>query len=125
MKTIANPDQQNQMREVKKPKPYYAAQYDVFGNPFNQDNEQNDYRIREVRDIDDGGLFMAQRVFQPHKLNRNLAGIFTKDFVGYGDLQNNNDANRFDNTAFSRPIPRKYMPIDSDDEQLAPIKGQT
>jgi len=50
-------------RAIRKPKPYYAAYYDAFGNRFNENHERTDYKVNEKRDIDEQGNFMATRVF--------------------------------------------------------------
>ena len=50
-------------RAIKKPKPFYGAYFDPYGNRFNEDHERQDFKIRKERDIDEGGLFMASRVF--------------------------------------------------------------
>ena len=53
-------------RHMQKPKPYFAATFNEYNEPYDNSNlelTRPDYFIREERDIDHEGLFLTQRVF--------------------------------------------------------------
>jgi hypothetical protein len=94
----------NEPRTVKRPKPFYSAKRDPFGNPYKAvDNPRPDFRIREARDMDREGLFLTTRVFQPQNLNNNIVNLFNMDFGS----TNNTPFNRFEG-----PVqPKEYMEV--------------
>ena len=71
---------QNDRRNIQKPPPYFAAEVDDQGENHDENNPRPDFHIRAYRDIDENGVFLNQRVFQPSNLNNNLVNIFNLDF---------------------------------------------
>lgn len=55
--------QKHGLRSVRRPRPYFAALVNEFGEPYDEvDMEKPDYFIRDERDIDKEGLFAKQRI---------------------------------------------------------------
>lgn len=82
-----------------KPKPFFSAYKDEFDNDFNEvDNPKPDFRIREERDIDEQGLFLTTRIFQPQNLNNNIVNLFNMDF----GTVDNTPFNRFEGAVPSK-----------------------
>lgn len=101
-------------RHLQKPVPYFNVKRN---EDESTDENLPDFHIRQTRDIDQNGIFLNQRVFQPHNLNNNLYCTFNFDF---GAEPDDKDQNRFVKPAWFTPKNYQFIndQFNNDDDEI-------